>query len=221
MRHAWVISIGATLVALSALGACTAGAKRAATSTGSKKSPPTEVPPAKSTVTPSTVPGFPREMPTGAVEIIPTPADLTAIGNAYVDFTGFSHCGVEPVPGQMKAAVIKATGVKWAFGSIQPVPGCTVVVGGKPTSPDVLAPFSDADYRRAVFTDQPGGVWRLNWFESDPFPCPADLRLRYQTPGPGTPYVPLAVLNAVGVPWSSSPKCDTPLEYIPDALGGH
>ena len=220
--RSWFVPLVAVLALV--LAACTTDPSREASSSTTTTRTPSTTPqapsrttvtPSTSRITPSTVPGLPPEEPTGAVQFTPTAADLAAIGNAYAQFTGFSHCPVEPVSGQLKAAVITATGVKWAFGQIQPAAGCTVINDGKRYSADIAAPFSDADYRKAVFTEQPGGTWSLNWFESNPFPCPADLRLRYQTPGPGTPYVPLAVLNAVGVPWSSSPKCDTPLEYVP------
>jgi hypothetical protein len=165
-------------------------------------------------VTPSTVPGFPPEQPSGAVEITPSAADLDAIGNAYARFTYFTRCQVEPVPGQLRVAVITATGVRWAFGPMQTAPGCTVLHDGQPANPMTLYPF-DGPEDKAVFTKKPGGTWTVNWFESYPFPCPADLQVPYQTPGPGNPFVPLAVLNAVGVRWSTSTRCNGPLEYIP------
>jgi hypothetical protein len=166
-------------------------------------------------VTQSTVPGLPREQPSGAVEITPTVADFTAIGSAYATFVGFTECAVEPVRGQLHVAVITGTGVKWAFGPMQPVVGCTTMSHDVRVSPYLAYPFHNTPENAAVLTEQPGGAWRVNYFESDPFPCPADLNHPWLTPGPGSPTVPLAVLNAVGVPWSSSPKCNTALEVIP------
>jgi hypothetical protein len=216
----------ATFVAVVVLAACSAKPSRAATSVGERSTATptasTEVPsstsPVTSTttnVTPSTVPGLPPEQPTGAVEITPTAADLTAIGSAYASFVFFDACPVEPVDGKLEAAEISATGVKWAFGPMQPAAGCTIMSDGKPQSPYLAYPFGDTVASKAVFTEQPGGTWKVNWFESDPFPCPADLNHPWLSPGPGSPAVPLAVLNAVGVRWSSSPKCNTALELIP------
>jgi len=131
----------------------------------------------------------------------------------------FTDCVVTPVSGQMQAALITATGVKWAFGPLQPAAGCTLIRSGSPVSPYLTYPFKGVT-SKAVFTEQPGATWTVNWFESDPFPCPADLSLPLQSPGRGTPFVPLAVLRSVGVPWSNSPKCNTALQYIPDPPGG-
>jgi hypothetical protein len=196
----------AILMAVSVLASCSTGKERTTATT---------------TETPSTVPGLPQKKPTGAVEFSPTAADLAAISDAYVQFTGYSDCPVETLPGQMKAAVITATGVKWAFGALQPAAGCTVINDGKQYNPYLAAPFSDADDRKAVFMEPTGATWQLNWFESNPFPCPADPNHPRSLPGRGSPGVPLAVLNAVGVPLSTSPQCNTPLEFIPDAPGGH
>jgi len=211
----------AAILTTMVMAACSTGAKRAVTSSTTKVPTTTEAASTTSIdATPSSVLGFPPEKPTGAVEFTPTAADLTAIGDTYAQFTGFVECSVEPVPGQMKAALITATGVKWAFGTVEPTAGCTSLYGTL-QSPYRAFPFGDVTDRGAVFTEQPGGSWRVNWFESNPFPCPADLNRRYQTPGRGTPFVPLAVLNAVGVPWSSSPKCNGPLQYVPEGPGGH
>lgn len=222
------------IAVVTTLAACGAGSnarvKAGVTSsspTTSSESPSSTAPAPSSTtgptateVTPSTVPGLPPEQPTGAAAITLTSADLTAIGVAFAQFTSFTACAVQPVPGQMKAAVVTATGVKWAFGPLQPVAGCTVNVDGAPVSPYRTPPFGGEGTSSAVFTDPPGGTWQVNWLESDPFPCPADLNKTRLSPGPGSPAVPLAVLNAVGVLWSSSPKCNTASEYIPTTPRG-
>jgi len=191
-----------------------------ATSTTTATSTTAQEAPSTTQVPPSTVPGLPPEQPTGAVEITPTTADLNAIGTAYATFIGFTGCPVEPVPAQLHAAEITATGVKWAFGPMQTQPGCTVIQDGKPTNPMTLGPISNPPENAAVLTQKPDGTWTVNWFESYPFPCPADLLHPRLSPGPGSAAVPLAVLNAVGVTWSNSPKCNTALEYLPPPAGG-
>jgi hypothetical protein len=98
-------------------------------------------------------------------------------------------------------------------------PGCTVNQDGQPANPMTMGVF-DTPQNAAVFTEQPGGAWKVNYFESNPFPCPANLLHPRLTPGVGSPAVPLAVLNAVGVAWSNSPKCNTAAEYIPPPPGG-
>jgi hypothetical protein len=219
------IALVAVILTTMVVAGCSAGPSRTATSstagsTSTKPSLTTDVPSNTTDVTPSTVPGLPPEKPAGAAAFTPTLADLIAIGDAYAQFTGFVDCSVEPVPGQLKAAVITATGVKWAFGKMEPTAGCASLYGTL-QSPYLAFPFGDITDRGAVFTEPPGGTWTINYFESNPFPCPADLRHPRLSPGLGSPSVPFAVLNAVGVPWSTSPKCGTPLEYIPEAPGGH
>lgn len=161
------------------------------------------------------MPGFPPEQPGGAVQITPTAADLAAIGAAYVHFTGWTYCPLSPVAAQLKVAEITGTGVKWAFGPMEAPAGCTVMSDGAPHSPYIFYPLSDGAARNGIFSEQPGGEWMMNSFESIPFPCPADLNRSYQTPRSGTPFVPLAILNALGVRWSNSPLCNGPGQYIP------
>jgi hypothetical protein len=145
----------------------------------------------------------------GAVRITLSATDRSAIGNDYAQATAFNQCAVEPVPGQLKAAVISATGVAWAFGTMEP--DCRIVRDGQRISPSQMFPFGAIPDNAGVFEKQPGGAWHINWVESDPFPCPPVSSRPDGTPGPGSPMVPLAVLNAVGV--SYAPGCDH--VYIP------
>jgi len=187
VRRDGSISLAAVVMAVMVLAACGDGGRHAATATA-MAAPTTRFAPTttaalstRTGVTPSTVAGLPTEQPTGAVEITPTAADLSPIGMAYATFVGFVACPVEPVPGELHAAVITATRVKWAFGQMQPMPGCMIVSNGAPPQGPYLAfPFGDVTDRGAVFTEQPDGTWRVNWFESDPFPCPADLTYPWQ-----------------------------------------
>jgi hypothetical protein len=219
VRRYPVIPLAGAVMAVTILASCGTGAGRAGSSAASKLS--TRTPNALSTITgapSSTVPGFPPEQATGAVEITLTASDLTTIGDLYANETGFTACAVSPVPGQFYEALISATGLKWAFGTMQPAPGCTVISNGEPVSPYGTWPFGNIAARKALFMQQPGGPWTFNSVGSNPFPCPADLNIPGRTPGPGTPYVPLAVLNAVGVRWSTSPNCSKDV-YVPTPTG--
>ncbi len=164
---------------------------------------------------PTNVLGSPiRQSPTGAKSIILSAADCQALGAAYSDLSGFSDCPVLPMPGTVKAAVITATRVEWAFGLMESQPGCMPTAGdGTKFDPNDGYPFAAGSMRGGVFERQPGAPWQMNSFQSNPFPCPA-----LNTPGNDNPYVPLAVLDAVGVSYAPS-GCDHML--ILDARGPH
>jgi hypothetical protein len=186
------IPLVAAFTAVMVLAACGAGASEAGSSTTTiaasttiNARPPTTGAPSTTTsarsstnVTPSTVPGLPPETPTGAVAFTPSAADLTAIGDAYATFVYFAGCPVEPVPGQLKTAEITSTGVKWAFGPMQTQPGCTVMQDGRPTNPMTVGPISNPPENAAVFTEQPGRGWRVNYFESNRSPAQPTSSIR-------------------------------------------
>jgi hypothetical protein len=98
--------------------------------------------------------------------------------------------------------MISATGVDWAFGTMEPKPGCTYTQDGNQVDPSTAYPFGTSP--SGVFEKQPGGAWVMNYFETVPFPCPDFPGTAEGTPGAGQPWVPLAVLNAVSVPYASS-----------------
>jgi hypothetical protein len=142
------------------------------------------------------------EATTGAVGFTPSKDDLAGIGVAYQQFMNFKECHVEPVPGQLKTAVVSATNVEWAFGPIRPVAGCTIPSDGKQIDPMTAYPFQVAPDAAGVFEKQPGSSWQMNWVESLPFPCPTPTNA---PEGTNSPYVSLSVLNAVGVHYA--PGC--------------
>jgi hypothetical protein len=126
--------------------------------------------------------------------------------NAYVHYAQWEGCSVHQVPGTFKAATVAATGVSWAFGKFAPQSGCTVIAGNQTYDANRAYPFGVQTGDTGIFEKQPRGVWEMNSFETDPFPCPADISDAGRTPGPGNPYVPLAVLDAVGLHWVTG--CD-------------
>jgi hypothetical protein len=145
--------------------------------------------------------------PSGARAFVPSKADQAAMSAAYGNFVNGTACPVQLVPGTLHAAEITATGVKWAFGRMESKPGCSTLSDGLQVDPNTESPFDGADTDAGVFEQQPGGPWAINWFESVPFPCPADPRYDTKSPGPGEPYVPRSVLDAVHVPYAPS-GCD-------------
>ena len=144
---------------------------------------------------------------TGAVAITLTSADNSAIGTAFAQWTAYvdqTKCPVRPAS-TLDAAAISATGVEWAFGVMEPKPGCTVTDENNNTvNANTDSPFDGgASFSTGVFEKQPTGSWTMNSYESIPFPCPDKPGAAFNEPGPTRPYVPLAVLNAVGVPYAS------------------
>ena len=139
------------------------------------------------------------DLPTGAVALQPSGADIAGIVAAYETFTGYSLCRIRPVPLSLKVARVIASGIRWAFGRFQPLAGCTIDVHGRRIDALREAPFAMFGGAAGVFEKDPGKQWVMNWFESVPFPCPDDPSDTRYAPGPGRPYLPLAVLRAVGV----------------------
>jgi hypothetical protein len=164
---------------------------------------------------PSYPPSTGVETSTGATAISLSATDLTAIDTAFSDWTGFVQwgCAVQPAT-TLDAAVITATGVEWAFGQMEPEPGCLATQAGQKFNPAEAPPFSTGQATSSgIFEKQPNGSWTMNYFESDPFPCPDHPPA--EAPGPDAPFVPLAVLNAVSVPYASSSACAS--VYVPPA----
>jgi len=160
-----------------------------------------------------------------AVAISLTANDQAELGQAYTDFTGLAQLfdsgppytdpfPVQAVPGTLHAAVITATGVRWAFARMEPKPGCTWKMDGRRINPLHAGPFAGGATSAGVFEQDPGGPWIMNYFETYPFPCP-DLHPPVAD-GHGlptdSPWVPPAVLTAVGVPYAPT-GCNT--VYIP------
>jgi hypothetical protein len=173
--------------------------------------PPGIEPASSSTIAPVPAVG---ERATGAIAFSPSSSDNVAIGEAFSLYANYSACQVQPVPGSLKAATISATGVRWAFGAMEPALGCTVKFStGQTIDANSVYPFSSGTAQKSgVFEEQAGKAWVMNSFESNPFPCaPAPG----ERPGFGNPWVPLAVLNAVGVAHASSSGCSS--AYTPPA----
>lgn len=128
------------------------------------------------------------------------------MGAAFANFFGVRRIGADtcltvPAPGTLLEAVVSASDVKWAFGRIEAKPGCKAIGANSGTyNANSRYPLI-FPYNRGVFEKQRGGSWSLNYVESLPFPCPAT-----RAPGSGNPFVPLAVLNAVGVHYATG--CD-------------
>jgi hypothetical protein len=171
--------------------------------------PPTLAVPPTTSSTPH--PATP-EPTTGAVALTPTPADLTDFAKAYVQLSRYNACPVQAVASTFMAAVVQATGTGWAFGQLEPKPGCSINDAGQAIDARTAFPFGAKPYDTGVFEKQPGGAWVMNWWESSPFPCPDNTAVPQDTPGHGHPFVPTAVLTAVGVPFAAG--CDTNL-YVP------
>ena len=214
-----VVRLGFAATLSFLVGGCASAAKVGSSSTGASTSSsivlptrgtvgvaPGTVPDGSSTtVAPSSTPAEPSN---GAVALTPSSSDVTEIGmsfSQFADFTG-SNCKVVPVPGTLKAATISSSGVNWAFATMMPASDCTIKdSSGNVIDPNSVAPFGGSVAQRSgVFEQQPGGAWTMNSFESQPFPCPPPAG---SSPGYDQPFVPLAVLNAVGVSYASSSGC--------------
>ncbi len=151
---------------------------------------------------PPPTPPRPPEPTTGAVAFKPTAADVAGIVDAYLQFTRYIErtgggCPVQAVPNTLNAATVTATGISWAFGRLEPQSGCDA---------HLAYPFAIKTGDTGVFEKQPGGPWVMNYWESDPFPCPDNTAVLYLTPGIDRPYVPDAVVSAVGVHFAKG--CD-------------
>ena len=160
-----------------------------------------------------------------AVAISLTANEQAKLGEAYISFTGLDELfdsgppytdpfPVQPVLGTLHAAVITGTGVRWAFARMEPKPGCTVKMDGRRINPVHSGPFAGGATSAGVFEQDPGGPWIMNYFETAPFPCPEIHPPVADGHGLPTdsPWVPPAVLTAVGVPYART-GCNT--VYIP------
>jgi hypothetical protein len=126
----------------------------------------------------------------------------------FSEWSGFTFCPIVAIPSTFQAAVISATGVTWAFGHVESQPGCTMKNSdGQEVAPISLGELAPPYYDAGVFERQPGRPWVMNAYESDPFPCPDNPAYDWGTPGFNLPWVPLSVLNAVGVAYAKS-GCD-------------
>jgi len=227
------------IIAAGALAACSSGAgapihagPHSATSGSASTTTPSPFPTDTIIYTPD--PSLPQvsfpstgvtDAPSGAVAISLSTSDTAAISNAYTSFTALAQlwggppytsvpCPIEVVPGTFRAAVITVSGVRWAFGRLRPKPSCMLGSGASRIDPNKAYPFGTGSAASSgVFETTPGGTWMMNYFESFPFPCPDNPGAPQGNPGPGRPLVPLAVLNAVGVPYASG--CGN--VYIPPA----
>lgn len=113
------------------------------------------------------------DQPTGATSIRLSRSDLSLISAAYQNFSRFP-CAVTPVDGTLKAAIVQATGSDWAIATMQPAAGCTLNdASGEKVDPNRA--FPGGPEKSAVFEKKPGGSWQMNWFETEPFPCPPNL----------------------------------------------
>ena len=153
---------------------------------------------------------------TGASSVSLASGDLTSISNAFQSFTNFP-CTVQPIEGTVKAATVGETGVVWAIATMQPTAGCTIHDGsGATVDPNQVPPFeSGYPETSGVFEREPGGLWVMNWFQSDPFPCPPNLAVSVSTPGPDSAYIPTAVAAAMGLTFASEAACSPGSIYIP------
>ncbi len=159
------------------------------------------------TTTPSTASSpSTTEAATGAATYTLSPSDSTAIAQAFAAYAHYSFCPVQIVPGTFRAATVASTGSVWAFGTLEPLPGCTVAFStGQRIDANKVAPFGGGvSGSSGIFELQTGGSWVMNSFESFPFPCPP---IPGKSPGPGNPWVPLAVLNATSVSYAPSNSC--------------
>jgi hypothetical protein len=218
--HALIGAIAAAT--LSACGSNAASTEGAPTSTVASLTVPTTAPSANGTT--ATQPHTPIPGPeTGARPITLTAADQQAIVSAYQLWSGFDNvCQVLPVPGTLKAAVIEAIGVKWAFGTFRPAPGCKLKFSdGEPIDPYKASPFALEGGDTGIFEQQPGqqpadggpiGSWEMNYFETTPFPCPDDLSTPSGTPGYDNALLPRSVVNALHLHYAGGCKN----AYAPD-----
>lgn len=160
----------------------------------------------------ATTAGVLRQSSGGAVKTSLSSGDIAEIDTDYQSYLGsfFSECPVAPVTGTLHAAEISATGTLWAFATFAPTQSCRVLLDGKEVDPYSVYPLVDRAGNAGVFEKISGEAWVMNSFESNPFPCPA---LVGHPPGDGSPFVPLAVLEALNVKYAKS--CEhafTPLE---------
>ncbi len=149
------------------------------------------------------------DSPTGASASSLSTSDIHDLVQAFEEWTKFpGNCTLQPVPGTLKAATVTSTGVRWAFGQFVPPTGCTATTRDGRTVDVVSSKYYIATppLDAGVFEQKSGGKWQVNSFQSNPWPCPDNLSVEYMTPGTGTPYVPLSVLSAVGVPYA--PGCE-------------
>lgn len=157
--------------------------------------PTTTLPPAPSVT----------DSPSGATKLSLSQTDISEIVQAYESWTQFrGNCTLVPVQGTLKAATIAASGISWAFGQFAPPAGCTVQLSTG--TADIISSHAfdnSLPHDSGVFEKQGGGSWQMNYYESVPFPCPDNLSAYGHSPGYDTPYVPLSVLNAVGVSYAS------------------
>jgi hypothetical protein len=141
---------------------------------------------------------------TGAVPLALTGHDYAEIEAQYKQWDRFQFCPIVAEPTTFRAATITATGVAWGFGTFQPQPGCTYLnAQGQRVDPVQNGDFLPA-WSGGVFEREPGAPWMMVSFRSTPFPCPVNPG---DTPGPNRPWVPFAVLKAVGVHYAST-GCD-------------
>lgn len=113
------------------------------------------------------------------------------------------------IPGTLRIATVKSTGVSWAIAAFEPAPGCSANLapaspGGppRPLGPEQIRPWSYVPQPTiGVFQRQPGQSWSMNSEGGRPFPCPAPGG---RAPGPGNGALPPEVL----VKWD--------LEYAPN-----
>lgn len=159
------------------------------------------------TSTSSTSTSVVTDQPTGATALSLSPSDLWLVSVAYQNFSRFP-CAVTPVRETVRSAAVPATGAEWAIATMQPRSGCTV--NGQNVDPNQV--LGGGPERAGVFEKQSGGSWQMNWFETEPFPCPPNLAVRISTPGPQSPYLPTAVVRAMGL--SFSPKCSAAV-FVP------
>ncbi len=174
------------------------------TSTSNTSNPPQTIYASIPSLPPTTAPAVQAtDDPTGASPVALTDADYMAMESLFSQWSGFTSCPIVAIPSTFHAAVISTTGVTWAFGKVESQSGCTVKdISGQDVAPISLGELAPPYYNGGVFEKQPGGNWVMNSYESDPFPCPDNPAYSWGTPGFDLPWVPLSVLNAVGVAYA-------------------
>lgn len=105
-------------------------------------------------------------------------------------------CPAQVVPGSVKVAKVKETGITWAIALIEPAPRCRYAGGVNDpplVGPGDHLPWVPEQQVLSVFERKEGGPWEMNSDAGTPFPCPAPNGIQ---PGPGNGSLPPSVLRA-------------------------
>ncbi len=218
MRHAPLGRVGTVLLLAVVAASCssqgpstrlgTSGTTGATSASSSDQSPvPTTA--SSGTTTSSVSPPAVPNPPSGATATTLSSSDMTDIASAFESFARIPpSCQVAVVSGSVKAATVLATSTTWAFLRVAPTSTCRISAVDPTADPKTAYPFALPGGDTGIFQRVASGAWSMNYFETVPFPCPPNTALG-ESPGPGSPIVPLSVLNAVRTSYASS-GCQDP-----------